>query len=184
MPPPVPAAVRDFLTFEACGPSKGSDDRQGLTDPHESRERGGLRARSASRKLRVGHGSMSGLVRADRGTRQPGLIQGWWRRADVFKRTGVTCQLETNASETNWRYLNQAWTEITGQGKDVLRHETRCVTKAGDVRWIEVHARLILDEDERIVGTTGTLRDVTVAVHAGHLTVHEHDVERSRGRPF
>jgi PAS domain S-box-containing protein len=35
------------------------------------------------------------------------------------------------------------------------------VTKDGDFRWIEVFARLTLNAEEEIIGTSGTLRDVT-----------------------
>ena len=45
--------------------------------------------------------------------------------------------------------------------KDYCRHEIRYLTKEGDFRWIEVWARLTLGEDDAIVGTSGTLNDIT-----------------------
>lgn len=41
------------------------------------------------------------------------------------------------------------------------RHESRYLTKSGDYRWIEFIARGTLDEDGYIIGTSGTLNDVT-----------------------
>jgi PAS domain S-box-containing protein len=46
--------------------------------------------------------------------------------------------------------------------KDYCRHIIRYVTKDGESRWIEVHARLTFDDAGETNGTTGTLRDMTV----------------------
>jgi PAS domain S-box-containing protein len=46
--------------------------------------------------------------------------------------------------------------------KDHCRHEIRYLHQAGGSRWIEVFARLTLDEGGAIVGTSGTLSDVTL----------------------
>ena len=45
--------------------------------------------------------------------------------------------------------------------KEYCRHEVRYLTRGGGFRWIEVHARLTLDEHNVIVGTSGTLIDIT-----------------------
>jgi PAS domain S-box-containing protein len=45
--------------------------------------------------------------------------------------------------------------------KQYCRHEVRYLTKAGGYKWIEVFARLTLDSKDTIVGTSGTLHDVT-----------------------
>jgi diguanylate cyclase (GGDEF)-like protein/PAS domain S-box-containing protein len=45
--------------------------------------------------------------------------------------------------------------------KESCEHETRYITKSGGYRWIEVRARLVLDEQGEIAGTSGTLADVT-----------------------
>jgi PAS domain S-box-containing protein len=45
--------------------------------------------------------------------------------------------------------------------KEYCRHEVRYLTADGRFRWMEVHARLIVDEEDRIAGTSGTLTDVT-----------------------
>ena len=41
------------------------------------------------------------------------------------------------------------------------RHEVRCITKAGSFRWLELYARLTLDVNGQIKGTSGTLTDIT-----------------------
>ena len=45
--------------------------------------------------------------------------------------------------------------------KDHCRHEVRYLTKDGGFRWVEVFARLGLDEKDEITGTYGTLLDIT-----------------------
>ncbi|MEI7554652.1 PAS domain S-box protein [Candidatus Chlorohelix sp.] len=45
--------------------------------------------------------------------------------------------------------------------KEYCRHQVRYLTKSGGFRWIEVYARLTLDDENTIVGTSGTLRDIT-----------------------
>jgi PAS domain S-box-containing protein len=50
--------------------------------------------------------------------------------------------------------------------KDYCRHEVRYLTQDGGFRWIEVFARLVLDADNRIIGTAGTLNDITLRKQA------------------
>jgi hypothetical protein len=45
--------------------------------------------------------------------------------------------------------------------KDYCRHEIRYLKKGGGFCWIEVFARLTLDAENNIIGTSGTLNDVT-----------------------
>ncbi|MCU0518339.1 MAG: PAS domain S-box protein [Oscillatoria sp. Prado101] len=45
--------------------------------------------------------------------------------------------------------------------KDCSRHEARCLTKKGGFRWVEVQARLMLDEQNRLAGSSGILNDIT-----------------------
>jgi PAS domain S-box-containing protein len=89
-----------------------------------------------------------------------------------------------------WTFLNAAWTEITGftfeeslgvnflkfvhpddraqmfrpflnARSDYFGVTIRCLTKIGGVRWMEVFARLILTPEGRVMGTAGTMTDVT-----------------------
>ncbi len=60
------------------------------------------------------------------------------------------------------RERNQAaFKPLIEREKEVCRHEVRYLTANGGYRWVEVYARLTLDEGDQIVGTSGTLRDVT-----------------------
>lgn len=45
--------------------------------------------------------------------------------------------------------------------KDYCRHEIRYLTRDGGFRWIEVFARLTLTADDTVLGTSGTLNDIT-----------------------
>jgi len=56
---------------------------------------------------------------------------------------------------------NQLFVPLIERKKEYCRHEVRYLTKDGGFRWIEVYARLVLDKDGRIIGTAGTLNDIT-----------------------
>ena len=45
--------------------------------------------------------------------------------------------------------------------KEYYRHEIRYITKSGNFRWLEIYARLTLDVNGQVVGTSGTLTDIT-----------------------
>ena len=81
--------------------------------------------------------------------------------------------------------------------KDYCRHQVRYLTKEGGFRWIEVFARLGLNERDEITGTYGTLQDITerkeaednlkqlsfrlaLAVQAGGVGVWELDIVNNR----
>ncbi|ADB37706.1 PAS domain S-box protein [Spirosoma linguale] len=50
---------------------------------------------------------------------------------------------------------------LMARQKSYCRHEIRYVSKAGGYRWIEVFARVTVNEDNELTGTTGTLTDIT-----------------------
>lgn len=54
----------------------------------------------------------------------------------------------------------QLFIPLINRQKDYCRHEIRYLTKSGDYKWIEVFARLTLKDDE-IIGTSGTLNNIT-----------------------
>ena len=81
--------------------------------------------------------------------------------------------------------------------KAYCRHQVRYLTKDGSFRWIEVFARLGLNEQDEITGTYGTLQDITerkeaednlkhissrlaLAVQAGGVGVWEYDVQNNK----
>lgn len=50
--------------------------------------------------------------------------------------------------------------------KEYCQHEVRYLTRAGGFRWVEVFARLTLDSQGTIQGTSGTLNDITARKQA------------------
>jgi PAS domain S-box-containing protein len=64
---------------------------------------------------------------------------------------------------------------LSGQ-KGSCRHEVRYVTRGRGVRWVEVHARLTLNDANMAVGVSGTLTDIT-----DRQRVHE-DLRQARQR--
>ncbi|GAB1544850.1 hypothetical protein NUACC21_75260 [Scytonema sp. NUACC21] len=67
--------------------------------------------------------------------------------------------------EDKQRVVELFQTLINSQ-KDYCRYEVRYLTKDGDFRWIDVFARLIRDANGTIIGTSGTLNDITKRKHA------------------
>jgi PAS domain S-box-containing protein len=61
---------------------------------------------------------------------------------------------------------NRLFAPLIERQKAYCRHEVRYLTKDGGFRWIEVFARLTLDEQDRVTGTTGTLNDITARKEA------------------
>jgi len=67
-----------------------------------------------------------------------------------------------NYVHPNDRERNQAlFAPLIQRKKDHCRHEVRYLTKDGSHRWVEVFARLTLDANQNIMGTSGTLHDIT-----------------------
>jgi diguanylate cyclase (GGDEF)-like protein/PAS domain S-box-containing protein len=60
------------------------------------------------------------------------------------------------------RQRNQALFEsLIQRKKEFCRHEIRYLTKDGGSKWVEVFARLGLNENNEVIGTYGTLTDIT-----------------------
>ncbi|MDY7226384.1 PAS domain S-box protein [Hyalangium rubrum] len=51
--------------------------------------------------------------------------------------------------------------ELLAGQREHCRHEVRCLRRDGSFRWAEVYVRQMLDEAGRVVGTCGTLTDVS-----------------------
>ncbi|HCF26614.1 MAG TPA: hypothetical protein DEV81_05275 [Cyanobacteria bacterium UBA11049] len=71
---------------------------------------------------------------------------------------------------------------LEGQ-KEYYRHEVRYITKNGDCRWMEVFARLVLDADDAIVGTSGTLNDISERKQAEAEIRKALEKDKATGRP-
>jgi len=57
--------------------------------------------------------------------------------------------------------LIKGWQEALLTGED-YRGVYRCITAKGDLIWLDVHTSAITDDEERVQGYIGTLRDVTL----------------------
>ncbi|MFT3869400.1 MAG: PAS domain S-box protein [Nibricoccus sp.] len=56
---------------------------------------------------------------------------------------------------------NQLFGPLIRREKEYCRHSVRYLTNDGGHRWVEVFARLVLDDQNQIIGTAGTLNDIT-----------------------
>ena len=78
---------------------------------------------------------------------------------DIEKSLG-TCFIDYVHPDDRQRNL-ELFRPLVERQKDHYRHEIRYLTKNGDFRWIEVYARFTLAFDGTIIGTSGTLNDIT-----------------------
>lgn len=85
-----------------------------------------------------------------------------WEEITGFSVEESLGQLFTNYVHPDDRQHNMELFEpLIMRKKDYCRHEIRYLTKDGGFRWIEVFARLGLNEKDEIIGTYGTLQDIT-----------------------
>ncbi len=56
---------------------------------------------------------------------------------------------------------NKEFAALINKEKEYCRHQVRYVTKTGHLKWIEVYAKLTIDEDGNLIGTSGTLTDIS-----------------------
>ena len=49
--------------------------------------------------------------------------------------------------------------------KDYYREANRYITKEGKLKWIEIYVVLLMDDDNNVIGTSGTLMDITEMVN-------------------
>jgi len=85
-----------------------------------------------------------------------------WEEITGFSAAGSLGKSFLDYVHPDDRERNQALFEpMVQRKKDYCRHEVRYLTQTGGFRWIEVFARLTLDERGEIVGTCGTLHDIT-----------------------
>ena len=91
---------------------------------------------------------------------------------------------------------NELFEPLILRKKEYCRHEVRYLNKDGGFRWIEVFARLGLNDKDEITGTYGTLQDITerrqreeelkqlttrlsLATHSGGIGVWDFDIENN-----
>ncbi len=71
--------------------------------------------------------------------------------------------------------------QLIERQKDYCQHEVRYLTKNGGFRWFEVFYRLLLDANNRITGTSGTLNDITERKQAEQALLQQAERERLVG---
>ncbi len=85
-----------------------------------------------------------------------------WEEITGFTVEESLGQLFVNYVHPDDRQRNmELFLPLINREKDYCRHQVRYLTKAGGFRWIEVFARLAVNEFDEITGTYGTLNDIT-----------------------
>jgi len=121
-----------------------------------------------------------------------------WEEVTGFSVEESLGQLFINYVHPDDRQRNmELFQPLISRQKDYCRHQVRYLTKDGGFRWIEVYARLGLNEQDEIIGTYGTLQDITerkeaednlkqlsfrlsLAVQAGGVGVWDFDLVNDR----
>ncbi|GEM_PF-6202800 len=90
-----------------------------------------------------------------------------WEEITGFSVDESLGQLFLNYVHPDDRQRNMELFEpLINRKKDYCRHQIRYLTKDGGFRWIEVFARLGLNDRDEITGTYGTLQDITESKQA------------------
>jgi PAS domain S-box-containing protein len=90
-----------------------------------------------------------------------------WEEITGFSVEESLGQLFVNYVHPDDRQRNMDLFEpLINRKKEFCRHHVRYLTKSGGFRWIEVFARLGLNERNEATGTYGTLRDITEQMRA------------------
>jgi PAS domain S-box-containing protein len=85
-----------------------------------------------------------------------------WEEVTGFTVNESLGQLFVNYVHPDDKQLNlDLFASLINRDKDYFRHEIRYLTKDGGFRWIELFARLGINENDEIIGTYGTLQDIT-----------------------
>ncbi|MBV5312351.1 MAG: PAS domain S-box protein [Prolixibacteraceae bacterium] len=85
-----------------------------------------------------------------------------WEEVTGFSVKESLGQLFVNYVHPDDRARNwELFEPLIQRKKDYCRHQVRYLTKDGGFRWVEVFARLGMNENDEIIGTYGTLMDIT-----------------------
>jgi PAS domain S-box-containing protein len=96
--------------------------------------------------------------------------EGFWSYLNNAWETIMEFTIEESINTLFFTYLhpddverNQIlFTPLINREKNYCTHEIRYITKSGKIKWIRVFATLLLDIENNIKGTTGTLKDITI----------------------
>ncbi len=96
--------------------------------------------------------------------------EGFWSYLNKAWETIMEFTIEESINTLFFTYLhpddvekNQIlFSPLINREKNYCTHEIRYITKTGKIKWIRVYATLLLDIENNIKGTTGTLKDITI----------------------
>jgi PAS domain S-box-containing protein len=69
----------------------------------------------------------------------------------------------------------EAFKPLIEKKKDYCRYEIRYLNKNGGYKWVEVYARLTIDESGKSTGTAGTLKDITTRKNIESLIKNQNE---------
>ncbi|MFZ4398718.1 MAG: PAS domain S-box protein [Bacteroidales bacterium] len=108
------------------------------------------------------------------------FLNNSWEKITGFSVKESIGQLFVNYVHPDDRQRNMELFEpLISRKKDYCRHEIRYLTKDGGFKWIEVFARLGLNEKDEITGTYGTLRDITERKQVEEALLKSENLQRS-----
>jgi PAS domain S-box-containing protein len=108
------------------------------------------------------------------------FLNNAWEEITGFSVDESIGQLFVNFVHPDDRQRNMELFEpLIQRKKDYCRHQIRYLTKDGGFRWIEVFARLGLNEKDEITGTFGTLQDITERKLAEETLLNERTLFRT-----
>ncbi|MEI8075165.1 MAG: PAS domain S-box protein [Bacteroidota bacterium] len=96
--------------------------------------------------------------------------QGFWSYLNNAWKNIMEYEIAESVGTLFFNYLhpddverNQIlFTPLINREKSYCTHEIRYITKSGNIKWIRVYATLLVDKEDNIMGTTGTLKDITL----------------------
>ena len=118
--------------------------------------------RESERKYRqVVDGVHEVILQFDLAGRLVFLNKAWYEITGFTNNESLGAPFEIFVVSEDRHVIRDMFEALLGGNLDAFEDEIRCITKNGDQRWFEVFARLTLDDQQRRVGISGTLNDVT-----------------------
>jgi PAS domain S-box-containing protein len=83
--------------------------------------------------------------------------------------------ISTHIHPDDWDLGGELFKQLISRQNDFCQNEIRFITKDGGFRWIEVFARVALNDNDEVTGTYGTLMDITERKNAEDKINHISD---------
>ena len=80
--------------------------------------------------------------------------------------------ISTHIHPDDWDLGGELFRQLISRQKEFCQNEIRFITKDGGFRWIEVYARVGLNDNDEVTGTYGTLMDITERKNAEEKINH------------